>query len=303
MVAAAGERDKLDEWAEAQLKAEEESVSAQYLSPEVTGYQALDEYGDWEETVEYGPVWIPHAAYRGWAPYRYGYWSHAYPWGPVWIDHYPWGFAPFHYGRWAYWNSVWCWVPGHFARSHFHDFHRPKVRDHVHPHVVGKKGVAVKSPRQAPPAVRKKGVAVKSPQQAAPAVNAPQPGRTIGQTPRVTRPAPQRQAPPAVNAPHAGRTIGQTPGVTSPAPQHPVHTGRPIGQKPGVTPPAPGTVGLPQSAPPPPFAKRGLPSSPPPAAPLGRLGLGASGPVAKPGFAAGRGPSASGGGGMRVNGR
>mgnify|MGYP003694811811 CR=1 FL=1 len=24
----------------------------------------------------------------------------------------PWGFAPFHYGRWAFVDSSWCWVPG-----------------------------------------------------------------------------------------------------------------------------------------------------------------------------------------------
>jgi len=28
------------------------------------------------------------------------------------VDDEPWGFAPFHYGRWAYVESAWCWVPG-----------------------------------------------------------------------------------------------------------------------------------------------------------------------------------------------
>ena len=27
----------------------------------------------------------------------------------------PWGFAPFHYGRWAYAGNRWCWVPGPVA--------------------------------------------------------------------------------------------------------------------------------------------------------------------------------------------
>jgi hypothetical protein len=35
------------------------------------------------------------------------------PWGWTWIDDAPWGFAPFHYGRWAYAGGVWVWVPGH----------------------------------------------------------------------------------------------------------------------------------------------------------------------------------------------
>ena len=33
------------------------------------------------------------------------------PWGWTWVDEEPWGFAPFHYGRWGYWHRRWCWVP------------------------------------------------------------------------------------------------------------------------------------------------------------------------------------------------
>jgi hypothetical protein len=28
----------------------------------------------------------------------------------------PWGFAPFHYGRWSHLRSRWCWIPGPFHR-------------------------------------------------------------------------------------------------------------------------------------------------------------------------------------------
>jgi len=28
------------------------------------------------------------------------------------MDDAPWGFAPFHYGRWVYIETVWVWVPG-----------------------------------------------------------------------------------------------------------------------------------------------------------------------------------------------
>jgi hypothetical protein len=115
-----GARDRLDEWANARLKPEEDSVSAQYVSSEVTGYQELDSHGTWGETIEYGPVWIPHAAYSGWAPYRHGYWSNVHPWGRTWIDYQPWGFATFHYGRWVERHKVWCWVPGRFVKHpHF----------------------------------------------------------------------------------------------------------------------------------------------------------------------------------------
>jgi len=48
----------------------------------------------------------------GWAPYRFGHWVWIMPWGWTWVDEEPWGFAPFHYGRWAFWGARWVWVPG-----------------------------------------------------------------------------------------------------------------------------------------------------------------------------------------------
>ena len=47
----------------------------------------------------------------GWAPYRTGHWAYVQPWGWTWIDEQPWGFAPYHYGRWANRNNRWVWVP------------------------------------------------------------------------------------------------------------------------------------------------------------------------------------------------
>jgi hypothetical protein len=37
------------------------------------------------------------------------------PWGWSWVDDAPWGFAPFHYGRWASFDGRWGWVPGPVA--------------------------------------------------------------------------------------------------------------------------------------------------------------------------------------------
>ena len=34
------------------------------------------------------------------------------PWGWTWVDSSPWGFAPFHYGRWAQIGGRWGWIPG-----------------------------------------------------------------------------------------------------------------------------------------------------------------------------------------------
>jgi hypothetical protein len=71
-----------------------------------------DWYRNWNETSEYGPVWIPSSLPAGWAPYKFGRWAWVQPWGWTWIDDQPWGFAPFHYGRWAISRGVWVWVPG-----------------------------------------------------------------------------------------------------------------------------------------------------------------------------------------------
>lgn len=86
--------------------------AARYVSPEMTGYEDLDEHGVWRSDPTYGPVWYPQAVPVDWAPYRYGHWRWIAPWGWTWIDDQPWGFAPFHYGRWAYIGDRWGWTPG-----------------------------------------------------------------------------------------------------------------------------------------------------------------------------------------------
>ena len=99
------ERDRLVQRAAA-------SPSAQYVSPDVTGYEDLDANGTWSSDPEYGNVWAPTVVAVDWSPYRYGRWAYVAPWGWTWIDDAPWGFAPFHYGRWARLRDRWCWVPG-----------------------------------------------------------------------------------------------------------------------------------------------------------------------------------------------
>jgi hypothetical protein len=105
--------DDFERWCEARDHREDQSISAQCVPREMTGYQDLDNYGTWSDEPDYGPVWTPTALPVGWAPYRYGRWCWADPWGWTWIDDAPWGFAPFHYGRWAQTRGVWVWVPGH----------------------------------------------------------------------------------------------------------------------------------------------------------------------------------------------
>lgn len=90
----------------------ERGASARYVSADVIGVEDLDAYGTWTSVPDYGNVWMPREVPRNWAPYRDGHWAWIDPWGWTWVDDAPWGFAPFHYGRWAYVRSNWYWVPG-----------------------------------------------------------------------------------------------------------------------------------------------------------------------------------------------
>ena len=85
-----------------------------YVSPEMTGAEDLHQYGNWETAVEYGNVWIPTRVAAGWEPYRDGNWVWTRQWGWSWVDNAPWGFAPFHYGRWVQFRGSWAWAPGRF---------------------------------------------------------------------------------------------------------------------------------------------------------------------------------------------
>jgi hypothetical protein len=104
--------DAFDRWAMDRDRRAQRAVSARYVSPEVVGYADLDLYGTWRSEASYGHVWFPREVAREWAPYRYGHWSWIDPWGWTWVDDAPWGFAPFHYGRWALFGGRWGWVPG-----------------------------------------------------------------------------------------------------------------------------------------------------------------------------------------------
>nr|WP_316639925.1 DUF6600 domain-containing protein [uncultured Roseateles sp.] len=108
--------DAFTDWVMRLETREERSVSERYVSPEMTGAEELDRYGRWEQSPDYGAVWIPQQVAVGWAPYRQGRWVSVAPWGWTWVDDAPWGFAPFHYGRWAQYRGVWCWVPGTYVR-------------------------------------------------------------------------------------------------------------------------------------------------------------------------------------------
>ena len=104
--------DDFDDFAFDRDRREDRADSSNYISQEITGADDLDEYGRWHYVAEYGPVWTPVGIAPGWAPYRFGHWVWISPWGWTWVEDEPWGFAPFHYGRWAFVEGGWCWAPG-----------------------------------------------------------------------------------------------------------------------------------------------------------------------------------------------
>jgi len=103
--------DDFDRWCSQRDYREEHAVARRYVSDDVIGYEDLDDYGGWRQVPEYGTVWFPHVTVVDWAPYRYGHWAWISPWGWTWVDDAPWGFAPFHYGRWVNVRGGWGWVP------------------------------------------------------------------------------------------------------------------------------------------------------------------------------------------------
>lgn len=104
--------DQLDRSCYENLSEKSTEKHENYVSVDLIGYDDLDEYGAWESSEEYGYVWIPNNIDADWAPYRVGSWMWVEPWGWTWVAEEPWGFAPYHYGRWALVGARWCWVPG-----------------------------------------------------------------------------------------------------------------------------------------------------------------------------------------------
>jgi hypothetical protein len=104
--------DAFEQWSLERDRRGRKGVSVRYVSPEVIGYEDLDAHGTWHYVSKHGYVWMPTRVAKGWAPYRFGHWSWIAPWGWTWIDNEPWGFAPFHYGRWIQLDGTWYWVPG-----------------------------------------------------------------------------------------------------------------------------------------------------------------------------------------------
>lgn len=106
--------DALDDFSKQRDQAYQSGESAEqsYLNMDTVGAADLYQYGIWLPQADYGNVWFPAGVPEGWQPYCYGRWTWVAPWGWTWIEAEAWGFAPFHYGRWAIFGGRWGWIPG-----------------------------------------------------------------------------------------------------------------------------------------------------------------------------------------------
>ncbi len=107
--------DAFDSWALERDRVFDGARSARYVTTDMTGYEELDRHGSWQEDPEYGALWLPTVS-TTWVPYRDGRWTWIAPWGWTWVDNAPWGYAPFHYGRWVHVRNRWAWAPGRIER-------------------------------------------------------------------------------------------------------------------------------------------------------------------------------------------
>jgi len=76
-------------------------------------YDSLSSYGSWFDTADYGYVWQPVVVSdSNWRPYSRGRWVCSDR-GWTWVSEEPFGWATYHYGRWALLRDRgWIWVPG-----------------------------------------------------------------------------------------------------------------------------------------------------------------------------------------------
>jgi hypothetical protein len=104
--------DDFDNWVDSRNQQYTSTPADPNVSPDIVGAQDLNQYGNWQSDPDYGQVWYPASVGADWSPYSDGHWSYVGPWGWTWVDAAPWGFAPYHYGRWAHVRNRWGWVPG-----------------------------------------------------------------------------------------------------------------------------------------------------------------------------------------------
>src|SRR5262245_56155997 len=104
--------DAWDQWNYGRTDRLQDAVSGRYLASDIYGESDLDRYGTWRVVPTYGSIWVPTALPSGWTPYSSGSRIRDPYYGWTWVDTAPWGWAPYHYGRWVFVDGFWAWAPG-----------------------------------------------------------------------------------------------------------------------------------------------------------------------------------------------
>jgi hypothetical protein len=109
-----GEADEWERWNRRRdRRLAEYAEGRRYLPGELHEYAYdFDAHGRWVHVAAYGYVWTPSVSVGvTWAPYRHGGWRWVRD-NYVWVSYEPWGWIPYHFGRWVHVSRVgWCWVP------------------------------------------------------------------------------------------------------------------------------------------------------------------------------------------------
>jgi hypothetical protein len=103
--------DAFDGWADARDTGWAHVQNWNYVDSGIVGANDLSDYGQWTSDPNYGQVWVPTDEPATWSPYSDGRWVWEPDYGWTWIGDEPWGYAPYHYGRWFHGERGWCWTP------------------------------------------------------------------------------------------------------------------------------------------------------------------------------------------------
>jgi hypothetical protein len=104
----------------------------------------LEGYGMWIEDEEYGRIWRPSATVVGadFTPYETcGTWVWTEGYGWTFSCDWNWGWLPFHYGYWGWFDDYWAWVPDYYYSPAWVEWRNgggytgwrpigPSIRDH-----------------------------------------------------------------------------------------------------------------------------------------------------------------------------
>ena len=119
--------DSFDGWCDARDGGWSHVQNWTYVDAGMVGENDLSDYGQWQSDPQYGQVWTPTDVASDWSPYSDGRYVWEADFGWTWVGAEPWGYAPYHYGRWFYASDRWCWTPGAYDDGNDYYAYQPAV--------------------------------------------------------------------------------------------------------------------------------------------------------------------------------